>query len=47
MFAIRLGKRVGPPTVMGSHLDTQPAGGRHDDILDVLSGLAALRATHK
>jgi len=46
MFAIRPGKQAGPPTYMGSHLDTQPAGGRYDGILGVLSGLAALRALH-
>ena len=47
MFAIRPGKQEGPPTYMGSHLDTQPAGGRYDGILGVLSGLAALRAIHE
>jgi acetylornithine deacetylase/succinyl-diaminopimelate desuccinylase-like protein len=47
MFAIRPGKQAGPPTYMGSHLDTQPAGGRYDGILGVLSGLAALRAIHE
>jgi acetylornithine deacetylase/succinyl-diaminopimelate desuccinylase-like protein len=47
MFAIRPGKQAGPPTFMGSHLDTQPAGGRYDGILGVLSGLAALRAIHE
>jgi len=26
MFAIRKGKKDGPPTIMGSHLDTQPTG---------------------
>ena len=47
MFAIRPGKQEGPPTYMGSHLDTQPAGGRYDGILGVLSGLAALRTIHE
>lgn len=31
------------PIAMGSHLDTQPAGGRYDGILGVLSGLETLR----
>lgn len=31
------------PIGFGSHLDTQPTGGRFDGILGVLSGLAALR----
>ncbi|OWB86926.1 hydrolase activity protein [[Candida] boidinii] len=32
-----------PPTAIGSHLDTQPTGGRYDGILGVLSGLEVLR----
>jgi hydantoinase/carbamoylase family amidase len=32
-----------PPTGMGSHLDTQPTGGRYDGIYGVLSGLQVLR----
>jgi len=28
---------------MGSHLDTQPRGGRYDGILGVMAGLEALR----
>ena len=28
-FAVRPGKRAGPPTCAGSHLDTQPSGGRY------------------
>ena len=32
-----------PPVVIGSHLDTQAAGGRFDGILGVLSGLEILR----
>ena len=28
-FAVRPGKRDGPPTCAGSHLDTQPSGGRY------------------
>jgi acetylornithine deacetylase/succinyl-diaminopimelate desuccinylase-like protein len=29
IFAVRPGKRIGPPTCAGSHLDTQPSGGRY------------------
>ena len=29
MFAMRPGKKEAPPTCAGSHLDTQPAGGRY------------------
>ena len=29
IFAIRPGKKPGPPTCAGSHLDTQPTGGRY------------------
>ncbi|KAK1516772.1 hypothetical protein CPAR01_16388 [Colletotrichum paranaense] len=47
IFAIRPGRREGYPTFMGSHLDTQPAGGRYDGILGVLGGVAALRALHE
>lgn len=32
-----------PPVLIGSHLDTQAAGGRFDGILGVLSGLEVLR----
>src|SRR5262245_41204986 len=33
-----------PPVVIGSHLDTQWAGGRFDGILGVLAGLEVLRS---
>ncbi|KAK3953855.1 n-carbamoyl-l-amino acid hydrolase [Pseudoneurospora amorphoporcata] len=36
------GKRL-PPVIMGSHLDTQPRGGRYDGVLGVMAGLEALR----
>lgn len=32
-----------PPVVIGSHLDTQPTGGRFDGVLGVLGGLEILR----
>ncbi|KAL4725854.1 hypothetical protein ACLX1H_006528 [Fusarium chlamydosporum] len=44
LFAIRPGKNNNmPPIMMGSHLDTQPTGGRYDGILGVISGLEVLR----
>lgn len=46
-FAIRHGKNTtAPPVMMGSHLDTQPTGGRYDGILGVNAGLEALRVLH-
>jgi len=42
-FAILPGKHKGPPTAIGSHLDTQPSGGRYDGILGVNAGVEALR----
>ncbi|ARW17336.1 M20 family metallo-hydrolase [Komagataeibacter europaeus] len=44
-FARRPGTQPGlKPIMMGSHLDTQPTGGRFDGILGVLGGIAVLRA---
>jgi len=44
MFARRAGTRDDlAPVTMGSHLDTQYAGGRFDGILGVLSGLEVIR----
>lgn len=43
IFAIYPGKNDGPPTGIGSHLDTQPNGGRYDGIYGVLSGLELIR----
>ncbi|MFT8422734.1 MAG: Zn-dependent hydrolase [Gluconacetobacter sp.] len=46
-FARRPGRDAGlPPITMGSHLDTQPTGGKFDGIVGVLGGLAVLRALH-
>jgi hydantoinase/carbamoylase family amidase len=42
-FAIRPGLNDGPPTYVGSHLDTQPTGGRYDGILGVTAGVEMLR----
>ncbi|KAF3012315.1 hypothetical protein E8E14_001918 [Neopestalotiopsis sp. 37M] len=47
IFAIRPGtNNTLPPIGIGSHLDTQPTGGKYDGILGVLSGLEVLRTIH-
>jgi beta-ureidopropionase / N-carbamoyl-L-amino-acid hydrolase len=47
MFATRPGKNPAlPPIAIGSHLDTQPTGGKFDGPLGVLAGLEALRTLH-
>jgi N-carbamoyl-L-amino-acid hydrolase len=44
MFALRPGKRKDVlPIALGSHLDTQPTGGKFDGVLGVLSPLEAMR----
>lgn len=44
MFATRAGEDPDAlPVYMGSHLDTQPTGGKYDGILGVLGGLEAVR----
>ena len=48
MFARRPGQRADiPPIAMGSHLDTQPTGGKFDGALGVLAALEALRSLHR
>jgi N-carbamoyl-L-amino-acid hydrolase len=48
MFARRAGQRTDmPPIAMGSHLDTQPTGGKFDGALGVLAALEALRTLHQ
>jgi len=48
MFARRQGQRADvPPIAMGSHLDTQPTGGKFDGALGVLAALEALRTLHQ
>jgi N-carbamoyl-L-amino-acid hydrolase len=45
MFALRPGKNNAlPPIAMGSHLDTQPTGGKFDGVLGVLGALEAMRS---
>lgn len=43
IFAIRKGREDAPPTCAGSHLDTQPSGGRYDGVLGVLAGVEMLK----
>ena len=44
IFARRAGRRDDlPPVITGSHLDTQPTGGRFDGVYGVLAGLEAVR----
>ena len=44
MFARRQGADDSlPPVLVGSHLDTQPTGGRYDGVLGVLGGLELIR----
>jgi N-carbamoyl-L-amino-acid hydrolase len=44
MFALRRGSDPSlAPIAFGSHLDTQPSGGKFDGVLGVLAGLEALR----
>jgi N-carbamoyl-L-amino-acid hydrolase len=44
MFARRAGADPSlPPVVVGSHLDTQPTGGKFDGVLGVLGGLEVIR----
>lgn len=48
MFARRPGQRNDiAPIAMGSHLDTQPTGGKFDGTLGVLAALEALRTLHR
>ena len=44
MFARRPGRNPdAPPVITGSHLDTQPTGGKFDGVYGVLAGLEVLR----
>jgi N-carbamoyl-L-amino-acid hydrolase len=45
MFARRPGRdNELPPVLVGSHLDTQPTGGKFDGVLGVLAGLEVIRS---
>jgi len=44
MFALRRGRDMGkPPVGLGSHLDTQPTGGKYDGVLGTLAALEVVR----
>ena len=43
IFATRPGRNTGAPVATGSHLDTQPHGGRFDGVYGVLAGLEVIR----
>ena len=47
IFAEKEGKFKAPPTMMGSHLDTQPTGGRFDGIAGICAGIEVLRVLHE
>lgn len=44
MFARMEGREDLPPLLIGSHLDTQPTGGKFDGVLGVLAGLEVVRS---
>jgi beta-ureidopropionase / N-carbamoyl-L-amino-acid hydrolase len=47
MFAVRPGRdNTLPPIAMGSHLDTQPTGGKFDGVLGVLGALEVMKTLH-
>src|SRR5215471_11285896 len=43
IFAVRRGRNDGPAVLTGSHVDTQPSGGKFDGNYGVLAGLEVLR----
>jgi beta-ureidopropionase / N-carbamoyl-L-amino-acid hydrolase len=47
MFARKEGREDLPPILVGSHLDTQPTGGKFDGVLGVLAGLELIRLLHE
>jgi beta-ureidopropionase / N-carbamoyl-L-amino-acid hydrolase len=47
MFARRAGMEDLPPILIGSHLDTQPTGGKFDGVLGVLAGLELIRCLNE
>ncbi len=45
MFAVRRGRDISkPPIAIGSHLDTQPTGGKFDGVLGTLAALEVVRS---
>ncbi len=48
MFALRAGSEPSlAPIAIGSHLDTQPTGGKYDGVLGVLTGLEIVRSMNE
>lgn len=47
LFARYEGEEDLPPILIGSHLDTQPTGGKFDGVLGVLAGVEILRVLHE
>ena len=48
MFAMRKGTdKSALPVYVGSHLDTQPTGGKYDGVLGVLGGLEIIRTLNE
>jgi N-carbamoyl-L-amino-acid hydrolase len=48
IFARRAGSDATmPPVITGSHLDTQPSGGKFDGVYGVLAGLEVLHTLHE
>lgn len=48
IFAVRPGlNNDAPPTFAGSHLDTQPTGGRYDGILGVTAAVEMLKVLNE
>ena len=47
IFARREGAQPLPPVMMGSHLDSQPSGGRFDGAYGVMAGLEVLRTLNE
>ncbi|KAF2098405.1 putative N-carbamoyl-L-amino acid hydrolase [Rhizodiscina lignyota] len=48
IFAIRPGENnTIPPIALGSHLDTQPTGGKYDGILGVVCAVEVLKCVHE
>ena len=44
MFGVRKGRDMSkPPVGLGSHLDTQPTGGKYDGVLGTLAALEVVR----
>lgn len=46
LIARRPGRSDGPAVMMGSHIDSQPNGGKFDGAYGVMAGLEVLRALH-